>query len=94
MGGGGHKVCVCGGAGGIGQPLCLLMAMEPDISELAIFDLNVAMVPPSGVAADLGHLESKVRVTGHGLDAGIAPKDNPEGLFVRLQLGLSGSGHA
>lgn len=92
MGGGGHKVCVCGGAGGIGQPLCLLMAMEPDISELTIFDLNVAMVPPSGVAADLGHLESKVRVTGHGLDAGIAPKDNLKDCLSGCSLVLVAAG--
>jgi len=83
MGGGSHKVCVCGGAGGIGQPLCLLMAMEPNIKELAIFDLNVAMVPPDGVAADLGHIESKVKVTGYSLDVGYAPK-------VHLKECLSG----
>lgn len=76
MGGGSHKVCVCGGAGGIGQPLCLLMAMDPNVKELAIFDLNVAMVPPDGVAADLGHIESKVKVTGHSLNVGNAPKDH------------------
>merc|ERR1719183_1245097 len=57
------KVCVVGGAGGIGQPLALLMAMDPRVSELVIIDLNVAMVPAGGVAADLGHLEGKCKVT-------------------------------
>jgi len=76
MGGGAHKVCVCGGAGGIGQPLCLLMSMDPNVRELSVFDLNVAMVPPEGVAADLSHIESKVKVTGYVMDVGKAPKDH------------------
>lgn len=74
MGGGSHKVCVCGAAGGIGQPLCLLMAMEPNVKELAIFDVNVAMVPADGVAEDLGHIESKVKVTGYSLGVDQPPK--------------------
>jgi malate dehydrogenase len=60
---GNFKVCVVGGAGGIGQPLALLMATNPNVSELAIIDLNVAMVPAPGVAADLSHLEGKCKVT-------------------------------
>merc|ERR1719321_951457 len=60
---GSFKVCVVGGAGGIGQPLCLLMAQSPLVKELAIIDLNVAMVPAPGVAADLSHLESKCKVS-------------------------------
>lgn len=60
---GNFKVCVVGGAGGIGQPLCLLMATDPLVSELAIIDLNVAMVPAPGVAADLSHLEGKCKVS-------------------------------
>merc|ERR1712241_879067 len=62
---GNHKVCVCGGSGGIGQPLSLLMASDPNVSELSVYDLSVAMVPPQGVAADLGHLEKKAKVTGY-----------------------------
>ena len=76
MGGGAHKVCVCGGAGGIGQPLCLLMSMDPNIKELSVFDLNVAMVPPKGVASDLSHIESKVKVSGYEMEVGKAPKDH------------------
>jgi len=60
---GGFKVCVVGGAGGIGQPLSLLMAQCPLVSELAIIDLNVAMVPAAGVQADLSHIEGKCKVT-------------------------------
>lgn len=67
---GAFKVCVCGGAGGIGQPLSLLMAMDPNVKELCVFDLTLAMVPPVGVAADLGHLERKCSVKGYVMEAG------------------------
>lgn len=60
---GDFKVCVVGGAGGIGQPLCLLMASCPLVKELAIIDLNVAMIPAEGVQADLSHIEGKCKVT-------------------------------
>jgi len=60
---GDFKVCVVGGAGGIGQPLSLLMASSPLVKELVVIDLNIAMVPAEGVAADLGHLENKAKVT-------------------------------
>merc|ERR1719356_418926 len=59
------KVCVCGGAGGIEQPLSMLMATNPAVKELCVFDLSVAMVPPQGVAADLGHLEGQTIVNGY-----------------------------
>merc|ERR1740117_887032 len=62
---GNFKVCVCGGSGGIGQPLSLLMALDDNVAELSIYDLTIAMVPPGGVAADLGHLEKKVKVKGY-----------------------------
>merc|ERR1719181_718390 len=57
------KVCVVGGAGGIGQPLSLLMASCPMVKELAIIDLNVAAVPAEGVQADLSHIEGPCKVT-------------------------------
>jgi len=59
----GFKVCVVGGAGGIGQPLSLLMATSDMVKELVIIDLNVAMVPAPGVQADLSHIEGKCQVT-------------------------------
>merc|ERR1719409_2162601 len=39
--------------------------MDPNVSELSVFDLSVAMVPPAGVAADLSHIEKKAAVTGY-----------------------------
>jgi len=64
----GFKVCVCGGAGGIGQPLCLLMALDPRVWELAVYDLTIAMVPVEGIGADLGHVERKCKVTAYSLE--------------------------
>ncbi|OVF09672.1 putative malate dehydrogenase [Clavispora lusitaniae] len=48
------KVTVCGAAGGIGQPLSLLLKLNPQVSELSLFD--VVNVP--GVGADLSHINS------------------------------------
>merc|ERR1719356_1088140 len=59
------KVCVCGGAGGIGQPLSMLMSLDKNVKEVSVYDLSIAMVPPAGVAADLGHLENAVAVNGY-----------------------------
>merc|ERR550525_972850 len=65
--GGQFKVCVVGGAGGIGQPLALLMAKERNVKEVVIIDLNVALVPAEGVAADLSHLEGGCKLTHRAL---------------------------
>ncbi|ODV78166.1 malate dehydrogenase [Suhomyces tanzawaensis NRRL Y-17324] len=48
------KVTVCGAAGGIGQPLSLLLKINPNVDELSLFD--VVNVP--GVGADLSHINS------------------------------------
>merc|ERR1711998_664485 len=57
------KVCVVGGAGGIGQPMSMLLSMNPDVSHVSVFDL----VGAPGVAADLSHIDSPAKVTGHGM---------------------------
>ncbi|MCW8109684.1 malate dehydrogenase [Alteromonas ponticola] len=58
------KVAVLGAAGGIGQALSLLLKTQlPAGSELALYD--VAPVVP-GVAVDLSHIPTAVKVTGHG----------------------------
>ena len=33
------KVAVLGAAGGIGQPLSLLIQMDPNVDEIAVFDV-------------------------------------------------------
>ncbi|KAF9986231.1 hypothetical protein BGZ75_002073 [Mortierella antarctica] len=56
------KVVVCGAAGGIGQPLSLLLKQSDLITHLALYDV----VNAPGVAADLSHINSKSKVSGHG----------------------------
>merc|ERR1711933_208629 len=89
---GNFKVCVCGGAGGIGQPLSLLMGLDPNVGDLRIFDMNVAMVAAAGVAADLGHLERKCSVTGHTMEVGKNPIDHLEECLTGCHLVLVPAG--
>jgi malate dehydrogenase len=59
------KVAILGAAGGIGQPLALLVKMSPLVSSLHLYDIaNV-----KGVAADLSHCNTPSQVldfTGNG----------------------------
>jgi malate dehydrogenase len=56
-----RKVAILGAAGGIGQPLSLLMKLEPaSVSHLALYDI-VNM----GMFADIGHISTAVKVSGH-----------------------------
>ncbi len=53
-----RKVALLGAAGGIGQPLALLLKMNKMVTELALYDIaNVV-----GVAADLSHCNTPVKV--------------------------------
>jgi malate dehydrogenase len=76
------KVCVVGGAGGIGQPLSMLLSLNEHVSHVAVFD----MVGAPGVAADLSHIDTPAKLSGHGMtlaqmtaaegdDAYVADKD-------------------
>jgi malate dehydrogenase len=56
-----HKVCVIGAAGGIGQPLSLLLGNNDMVTDLRLYD--VAPITP-GVAADLSHINTPAQVTG------------------------------
>lgn len=68
------KICVLGAAGGIGQPLSLLLKLQlPAGSELSLYD--VAAFTP-GVAVDLSHIPTDVAVSGFvGDDVEAAMKD-------------------
>ncbi|KAG2207736.1 hypothetical protein INT47_011856 [Mucor saturninus] len=55
------KVTICGAAGGIGQPLSLLMKQSNDIDHLSLFDIANA----KGVASDISHINTHSKVTGH-----------------------------
>lgn len=57
----GYKVAVLGASGGIGQPLALLLKLDPKVSELSLFDV----VRTPGVAADISHCCTPAKVTGH-----------------------------
>lgn len=60
------KAVVAGASGGIGQPLSLLLKSDPNVTELALYDV----VNTPGVAADLSHISSPATVTGY------LPKDD------------------
>lgn len=66
------SVAVMGAAGGIGQPLSMLLKLNPAVSKLALYDI----VATPGVAADLSHIETPGRVSGFvgadGLEASLA----------------------
>ncbi|KAI0298980.1 NAD-malate dehydrogenase [Multifurca ochricompacta] len=55
------KAVVLGAAGGIGQPLALLLKTNPLITELGLFDI----VNTPGVAADLSHIATPAKVEGY-----------------------------
>ncbi|KAI9739175.1 MAG: Malate dehydrogenase, cytoplasmic [Cirrosporium novae-zelandiae] len=55
------KVTVLGAAGGIGQPLSLLMKLNPRVSQLALYDIRGG----PGVAADISHINTKSQVKGY-----------------------------
>eukprot|EP00244_Chara_vulgaris_P014512 TRINITY_DN9126_c0_g1_i2.p1 TRINITY_DN9126_c0_g1~~TRINITY_DN9126_c0_g1_i2.p1 ORF type:complete len:388 (+),score=69.70 TRINITY_DN9126_c0_g1_i2:72-1166(+) len=59
-GGGGFKVAILGAAGGIGQPLALLMKMNPLVGTLNLYDV----VNTPGVTADLSHTNTSAQVRG------------------------------
>ncbi|KAK7420442.1 Malate dehydrogenase, cytoplasmic [Neonectria magnoliae] len=55
------KVTVLGAAGGIGQPLSLLLKLNPRVTELALYDIRGG----PGVAADISHVNTKSSVKGY-----------------------------
>lgn len=64
------KAVVAGAAGGIGQPLSLLLKLSPYVQDLALYDV----VNSPGVAADLSHISTEGTVTGHLPDNGAGLK--------------------
>jgi len=55
-----NKVAVMGASGGIGQPLSMLLKLNPAVTKLNLYDI----VHTPGVAADLSHIESRSDVAG------------------------------
>ncbi|KAH7100506.1 malate dehydrogenase [Auriculariales sp. MPI-PUGE-AT-0066] len=54
------KAVVLGAAGGIGQPLALLLKINPLVTELGLFDI----VNAPGVAVDLSHIATGAKTAG------------------------------
>lgn len=63
------KVTVLGAAGGIGQPLSLLIKQLPSVSRLSLYDI----VNTVGIATDISHISTPAKVSGHaGGEAGLS----------------------
>jgi hypothetical protein len=77
----GKKVAVLGAAGGIGQPLSLLLKLSPLVTELSCYDI----VGTPGVAADLSHIPTASHVTGHVPSSGTWPPSHNSGLEAALR---------
>lgn len=75
------KVAVLGAAGGIGQPLSLLLKLSPEVDELACYDI----VGTPGVAADLSHIPTKTTTMGRLPASGTWPPQSNQGLGEALQ---------
>lgn len=58
------KVAVLGAGGGIGQPLSLLLKLDPLVTELNLYDIRGA----PGVAADVSHVDTNSEVKGFAAD--------------------------
>ncbi|PIL36569.1 hypothetical protein GSI_00258 [Ganoderma sinense ZZ0214-1] len=65
------KVTVLGAGGGIGQPLSLLLKLNPHVTELSLYDIRGA----PGVAADVSHVDTNsvphltsIKVNGYPAD--------------------------
>ena len=52
------KVAVLGAGGGIGQPLSLLLKLNPLVSNLSLYDIRGA----PGVGADVSHIDTASEV--------------------------------
>ena len=74
------KVCVLGAAGGIGQPLSMLLKLSPHVGELSCYDI----VGTPGVAADLSHIPTPAFITGNLPSAGSWPPQGDQGIKAAL----------
>lgn len=70
------KATILGAAGGIGQPLSLLLRLNPKIDELSLYDI----VNTVGVAADLSHIPTNQKIKG------FVPKDKKDDQTIKTAL--------
>jgi len=72
------KVAVLGAGGGIGQPLSLLLKLDPLVSKLSLYDIRGA----PGVGADVSHVDTYSDVKGYPADKLDAALDGAEVVVV------------
>jgi malate dehydrogenase len=70
----------------------MLMAMNENVKELCVYDLDIAMVPAAGVATDLSHLEKRVKVSAYTLTKEDKPVDKLEECLTGCDLVLVPAG--
>jgi malate dehydrogenase len=70
----------------------MLMAMNENVKELCVYDLDIAMVPAAGVATDLSHLEKRVKVSSYTLTKEDKPVDKLEECLTGCDLVLVPAG--
>lgn len=68
-----YKVAVLGAAGGIGQPLSLLLKDNENITHLSLYDLHNT----PGVAADISHIPTKAKVRVVFLSLSLSSSSSP-----------------
>lgn len=73
-----YKVTVLGAAGGIGQPLSLLLKLNPKVSELRLYDIRLA----KGVATDLSHIPTNSTVKGYSPEDADGLKNSLQGTDI------------
>merc|ERR1711912_6513 len=71
---------------------CMLMAMNENVKELCVYDLDIAMVPAEGVATDLSHLEKRVKVSAFTLSKDDRPVDKLQECLTGCDLVLVPAG--
>merc|ERR1711865_240040 len=70
----------------------MLMAMNENVKELCVYDLDIAMVPAQGVATDLSHLEKRVKVSAYTLTKDDKPIDKLQECLTGCDLVLVPAG--
>merc|ERR1719231_1256774 len=68
------------------------MSLDPNVKEVSVYDLSIAMVPPAGVAADLGHIENQCAVQGYVGELNRDPKNFTEKALSGCDLVLIPAG--
>lgn len=58
------SVTVLGSSGGIGQPLSLLLKLDPQVSSLRLYDLKLS----HGIAKDLSHMDTNSECIGYNTE--------------------------